>query len=59
MQYPSGGAVSVTFDHVQFSYDAAKAPAEAITEAKSEATSETRAPAVSVLEGRKLQGLPG
>ncbi|OHQ18932.1 MULTISPECIES: ABC transporter ATP-binding protein [Rothia] len=59
MQYPSGGAVSVTFDHVQFSYNAIKAPAEATTEANSEATSETKAPEVSVLKDVNFKVFPG
>ena len=59
MQYPSGGAVSVTFDHVQFSYDAIKAPAEATTEANSEVASETKAPEVSVLKDVNFKVFPG
>ena len=59
MQYPSGGAVSVTFDHVQFSYDAAKAPAESTTEANSEVASETKAPEVSVLKDVNFKVFPG
>ncbi|THD39226.1 MAG: ABC transporter ATP-binding protein, partial [Rothia mucilaginosa] len=43
MQYPSGGAVSVAFDHVQFSYDAAEAPAAVPAEATG-ADSEVKAP---------------
>ena len=56
MQYPSGGAVSVTFDHVQFSYDAADAPVPA------EATgagSEVKAPEVSVLKDVNFKVFPG
>ena len=56
MQYPSGGAVSVTFDHVQFSYDAAEAPVPA------EATgagSEVKAPEVSVLKDVNFKVFPG
>ena len=59
MQYPSGGAISVTFDHVQFSYDATKAPAEATTEANSEVASETKAPEVSVLKDVNFKVFPG
>ena len=56
MQYPSGGAVSVTFDHVQFSYDAADAPVPA------EATgagSEVKALEVSVLKDVNFKVFPG
>ena len=56
MQYPSGGAVSVTFDHVQFSYDAAEAPAPA--EAAG-AGSEVKAPKVSVLKDVNFKVFPG
>ena len=56
MQYPSGGAVSVTFDHVQFSYDAADAPVPA--EATS-ASSEVKAPEVSVLKDVNFKVFPG
>lgn len=61
MQYPSGGAVSVTFDHVQFSYDAAEAPAPAgATGARSEVTrSEVKAPEVSVLKDVNFKVFPG
>lgn len=55
MQYPSGGAVSVAFDHVQFSYDAAEASAEAT----SEAVSEVKAPEVSVLKDVNFKVFPG
>ena len=54
MQYPSGGAVSVPFDHVQFSYDAAEAPAEATG-----AGSEVKAPEVSVLKDVNFKVFPG
>lgn len=56
MQYPSGGAVSVTFDHVQFSYDAAEAsvPAEGTG-----AGSEVKAPEVSVLKDVNFKVFPG
>lgn len=56
MQYPSGGAVSVTFDHVQFSYDAADAsvPAEGTG-----AGSEVKAPEVSVLRDVNFKVFPG
>lgn len=54
MQYPSGGAVSVTFDHIQFSYDAAEAPAEATG-----ADSEVKAPEVSVLKDVNFKVFPG
>ena len=56
MQYPSGGAVSVTFDHIQFSYDAADAPVPA------EATgagSEVKALEVSVLKDVNFKVFPG
>ena len=56
MQYPSGGAVSVTFDHVQFSYDAAEAPVPA--EAAG-ASSEAKAPEVSVLKDVNFKVFPG
>ncbi|WP_314658762.1 ABC transporter ATP-binding protein [uncultured Rothia sp.] len=56
MQYPSGGAVSVTFDHVQFSYDAAEAPVPA--EATG-ASSEAQAPEVSVLKDVNFKVFPG
>ena len=56
MQYPSGGAVSVTFDHVQFSYDAAEAPVPA--EATG-ASSEVQAPEVSVLKDVNFKVFPG
>ena len=56
MQYPSGGAVSVTFDHVQFSYDAAEAPVPA--EAAG-AGSEVKAPEVSVLKDVNFKVFPG
>lgn len=56
MQYPSGGAVSVTFDHVQFSYDAADAPVPA--EAAG-ADSEVQAPEVSVLKDVNFKVFPG
>lgn len=55
MQYPSGGAVSVTFDHVQFSYDAAEAP----TEPAVEANSAVKAPEVSVLKDINFKVFPG
>lgn len=55
MQYPSGGAVSVTFDHVQFSYDAAEAPAEPAVEANSA----IKAPEVSVLKDINFKVFPG
>lgn len=55
MQYPSGGAVSVTFDHVQFSYDAAEAPAEPAAEANSA----VKAPEVSVLKDINFKVFPG
>lgn len=56
MQYPSGGAVSVTFNHVQFSYDAAEAPVPA--EATG-ASSEVKAPEVSVLKDVNFKVFPG
>ena len=56
MQYPSGGAISVTFDHVQFSYDAADAPVPA--EAAG-AGSEVKAPEVSVLKDVNFKVFPG
>ncbi len=56
MQYPSGGAVSVTFNHVQFSYDAAEAPVPA--EAAG-ASSEVKAPEVSVLKDVNFKVFPG
>ena len=56
MQYPSGGAVSVTFDHIQFSYDAADAPVPA--EAAG-AGSEVKAPEVSVLKDVNFKVFPG
>ena len=56
MQYPSGGAVSVTFDHVQFSYDATEAPVPA--EATG-ASSEAQAPEVSVLKDVNFKVFPG
>ena len=56
MQYPSGGAVSVTFDHVQFSYDAAEAPAPA---GATGAGSEVKAPEVSVLKDVNFKVFPG
>ena len=56
MQYPSGGAVSVTFDHVQFSYDAAEAPAPA---GVAGAGSEVKAPEVSVLKDVNFKVFPG
>lgn len=55
MQYPSGGAVSVTFDHVQFSYDAAEAPAEPAVEANSV----VKVPEVSVLKDINFKVFPG
>lgn len=55
MQYPSGGAVSVTFDHVQFSYDAAEAPAEPAVEANSA----VKVPEVSVLKDINFKVFPG
>lgn len=55
MQYPSGGAVSVTFDHVQFSYDVAEAPAEPAAEANSA----VKAPEVSVLKDINFKVFPG
>lgn len=56
MQYPSGGAVSVTFDHVQFSYDVAEAPAPA---GVAGAGSEVKAPEVSVLKDVNFKVFPG
>lgn len=56
MQYPSGGAVSVTFDHVQFSYDAAEAPVSA---EDTGVNSETKAPEVSVLKDVNFKVFPG
>ena len=56
MQYPSGGAVSVTFDHVQFSYDAAEAPVPAEVTGTS---SEAKAPEVSVLKDVNFKVFPG
>jgi hypothetical protein len=56
MQYPSGGAVSVTFDHVQFSYDAAEAPVSA---EDTGANSEVKAPEVSVLKDVNFKVFPG
>ena len=56
MQYPSGGAVSVTFDHVQFSYDAAEAPVPA---EGTGAGSEVKAPEVSVLKDVNFKVFPG
>lgn len=56
MQYPSGGAVSVTFDHVQFSYDAAEAPVPA--EAAG-ANSEVKAPEIFVLKDVNFKVFPG
>lgn len=58
MQYPSGGAVSVAFDHVQFSYDAAEAPAAVPAEATG-AGSEVKAPEVSVLKDVNFKVFPG
>ena len=55
MQYPSGGAVSVTFDHVQFSYDAAEVPAKPAVEANSA----VKAPEVSVLKDVDFKVFPG
>ena len=55
MQYPSGGAVSVAFDHVQFSYDAVEAPAEPAVEANSA----VKAPEVSVLKDVNFKVFPG
>ena len=55
MQYPSGGAVSVTFDHVQFSYEAAEAPAKPAVEANSA----VKAPEVSVLKDVDFKVFPG
>lgn len=56
MQYPSGGAVSVTFNHVQFSYDAADAPVPAEAAV---AGSEVKAPEVSVLKDVNFKVFPG
>ena len=56
MQYPSGGAVSVTFDHVQFSYDTADAPVPAEVAG---AGSEVKAPEVSVLKDVNFKVFPG
>ncbi len=58
MQYPSGGAVSVAFDHVQFSYDAAEAPATVPAETTG-AGSEVKAPEVSVLKDVNFKVFPG
>ena len=58
MQYPSGGAVSVAFDHVQFSYDAAEAPATVPAEATG-TDSEMKAPEVSVLKDVNFKVFPG
>ena len=58
MQYPSGGAVSVTFDHVQFSYDAAEASATIPAEVAG-ADSEVKAPKVSVLKDVNFKVFPG
>ena len=55
MQYPSGGAVAVAFDHVQFRYDAAAAPAEPAVEANSA----VKAPEVSVLKDVNFKVFPG
>ena len=56
MQYPSGGAVSVTFDQVQFSYDVAEAsvPAEAAG-----AGSEVKVPEIFVLKDVNFKVFPG
>lgn len=64
MQYPSGGAVSVTFDHVQFSYDAADPSATLPAEVAGagsdvEANSEVKAPEVSVLKDVNFKVFPG
>ena len=56
MQYPSGGAVSITFDHVQFSYDAAEAPVPAEVAG---AGSEVKAPEISVLKDVNFKVFPG
>lgn len=56
MQYPSGGAVSVTFDHVQFSYDAAEA---SVSAEDTGANSEVKAPEVSVLKDVNFKVFPG
>ena len=58
MQYPSGGAVSVAFDHVQFSYDAADASATLPAEVAG-ADSEVKAPEVSVLKDVNFKVFPG
>ena len=58
MQYPSGGAVSVAFDHVQFSYDAADTSAILPAEATG-ADSEVKAPEVSVLKDVNFKVFPG
>lgn len=58
MQYPSGGAVSVTFDHIQFSYDAADASATLPAEVAG-ADSEVKAPEVSVLKDVNFKVFPG
>ena len=58
MQYPSGVAVSVTFDHVQFSYDAAEASATIPAEVAG-ADSEVKAPEVSVLKDVDFKVFPG
>ena len=55
MQYPSSDAVSVTFDHVQFSYDAAEVPAKPAVEANSA----VKAPEVSVLKDVDFKVFPG
>lgn len=60
MQYPSGGAVSVTFDHVQFSYDAAEASVPApIPAGATGANSEVKALEVSVLKDINFKVFPG
>lgn len=60
MQYPSGGAVSVTFDHVQFSYDAAEASVPApIPAGATGANSEVKALEVSVLKDVNFKVFPG
>ena len=56
MQYPSGGAVSVTFDQVQFSYDVAEASVP--TEAAG-AGSEVKAPEIFVLKDVNFKVFPG
>lgn len=58
MQYPSGGAVSVTFDHVQFSYDAAD-PSATLPAEVAGADSEVKAPEVSVLKDVNFKVFPG